>query len=76
MASKLSALKIVESAHMSELKKTIDVLLRTKDGLSKTEDVLVKTKDSPSVNKKLLTHILTNVPTHPHTQTSYLDDYN
>ena len=32
---------------------------------------------SPSVNRKLLKHILTNVPTHlPHTQTSELDDYN
>ena len=29
---------------------------------------------SPSVNRKLLTHILTNPPTH--TQTSDLDDYN
>ena len=45
MASKLFALKIVESAHMSELKKTNDVLLKTKDGLLKTEDVLLKTKD-------------------------------
>ena len=64
MASKLSALKIVESAHMPELKKGKDVLLKTKDGLLKTEDVPLKTKDSPSVNRKLLTHILTNGPTH------------
>ena len=74
MASKLSALKIVESAHMPELKKLKDVLLKTKDcplktkdGLLKSEDVLLKTKDSPSVNNKLLTHILTNIPTHLHT---------
>ena len=52
---------------MPELKKTKDVLLKTKDGLLKTEDVLLKTKDGPSVNRKLLTHILTNVPIHPPT---------
>ena len=52
---------------MFELKKTKDVLLKTNDGLLKTEDVLLKTKDGPSVKRKLLTHILTNVPTHPHT---------
>ena len=69
----LSALKTVEAAHMAELKKidillkTKDGLLKTEDGLLKTEDVLFKTKDSPSVNRKLLTHILTNVPTQPHT---------
>ena len=40
----------------------------------KLEDVLLKTKDGPSVNRKLLTHILTNVPTH--TQTSNLDNCN
>ena len=67
-------------------KKTKDILLKTKDSrlktedsLLKTEDVLLKTKDSPSVNSKLLTHILTNVATyHPltHTQTSDLDNYN
>ena len=45
MASKLSALKIVESAHISELKKTKDVLWKTKDGLLKTEDILLKIKD-------------------------------
>ena len=45
MASKLFALKIVESAHMSELKKTNDVLLKTKDGLLKTKDGLLKTED-------------------------------
>ena len=57
--------------------KTKDILLKTKDGLLKTEDVLLKTKDSPSVNKKLLTHILTNIPTtHTHIKTSKLDDYN
>ena len=59
---------------MAELKKTKDVLLKTKDSLLKTEDVLLKTKDGPSVNRKLLTHILTNIPTY--TQTSNLDDYN
>ena len=48
--------------------------LKTTDILLKTEDVLLKTKDGPSVNRKLLTHILTNVPTH--TQASNLDDYN
>ena len=52
---------------MAELKKTKDILLKTKDGLLKTEDVLLKTKDDPRANRKLLTHILTNVPTHPHT---------
>ena len=45
MPSKLSALKIVNSAHMLELKITKDILLKTKDGLLKTEDVLLKTKD-------------------------------
>ena len=62
MASKLSALKIVESAHMAELQKTKDIPLKTKDSLLKTEDSLLKTKDislktkdSPSVNR--------NVPT-------------
>ena len=44
MASKLSALKNVESAHMPELKK-LDILLKTKDGLLKTEDILLRTKD-------------------------------
>ena len=48
-------------------------LLKTEDGLLKTKDVLLKTKDCPSVIRKLLTHILTNVPTHP--QTSDLEDY-
>ena len=69
MASKLSALKIVKSAHMIELNKLKmyswklkTVLLRTTDGLLKTEDVLLKSKDSASVNRKLLTHILTKVP--------------
>ena len=52
---------------MPELKKTEDILLKTKDGLLKTEDALLKTKDGPSVNRKLLTHILTNIPTHPPT---------
>ena len=42
--------------------------------LLKTEYMLLKTKDGPSVNRKLLTHILTNIPTHP--LTSKLDDYN
>ena len=64
MASKLPALKIVESAHMPELKKLKTYSCKTKDGLLKTEDVLLKTKDGPCVNRKLLTHILTNVPTH------------
>ena len=60
------------------LLKTQDVLFKTKDGLLKTEDILLKTKDGPSVNRKLLTHILINVPTYlpTHTQTSNLDDYN
>ena len=44
-----------------------DVLLKTKDGLLKTGDILLKTKDGPSVNRKLLTHILTNIPTHQDT---------
>ena len=44
MASKLSVLKIVESAHMAELKKTKDVPLKTKDGLWKNEDILLKLK--------------------------------
>ena len=55
----LSAVKIVESAHMAELKKIKDILLETKDGLLKTEDrllktedILLKTKYSPSVNRK------------------------
>ena len=70
---------------MPELKKTKGILLKTKDsvlntkeGLLKTEDILLKTKDSPSVNSKLLTHILTNVPSYQptHMQTSDLDDYN
>ena len=39
----------------------------TKDDLLKTEDVHLKTKDGPSVNRKLLTHILTYIPAHPHT---------
>ena len=30
----------------------------------------------PNVNRKLLAHILTNIPTHPHTETSDLDNYN
>ena len=66
--------KIVESAHMGELKKTKDILWKTKDGLLKTEDsllktedILLKTKDGPCVNRMLLTHILTNVSTHLHT---------
>ena len=46
MASKLSALKIVESAHVPELKKTKDVLLKTKDGLLKTKEGLFKLKMS------------------------------
>ena len=58
------------------LLKTEDILLKTKDSLLKTEDILLKTKDSSSVKRKLLTHILTNVPTYPHTQTSDLDNYN
>ena len=60
MASKFSALKNVESAHMAELK--------NKDGPLNTEDVLLKTKDGPSVNRKLLTHPKkhTNPPTHRH----------
>ena len=54
MASKLSAIKNVKSAHMPELKKlkikgillkTKDGLLKTKDSLMKTEDVLFKTED-------------------------------
>ena len=74
----LSAIKVVESAHIAELKKAKDVLLKTKEGLLKTEDGLLKTKDGTSMNRKLLTHILTNVPKHPptQTQTSALDDYN
>ena len=57
---------------MAELERTKNALLKTKDGLLKTEDILLKTTDGPSVNKKLLTHILTNIPiypstTHPHT---------
>ena len=63
----LSALKIVESAHMA------DVLLKTEDGHLKTEDILLKSKDGPSVNRRLLTCILRSVSTH--TQTSKLDDY-
>ena len=43
------------------LLKTKDGLLKTEDGLLRTEDVLLKTKNGPSVNRKLLTHILTNV---------------
>ena len=68
MASKLSALKIVESAHMPELKKTKDILLKKeRNGLLKTEDVLLKPKDGPSVNRKLLIHIITYVKhTHRH----------
>ena len=66
MVSRLSALKFANSAHMSEPKKTKDVLLKTEDGLLKTEDILLKTKDGPSVNGKLLTHILTNIPNHPY----------
>ena len=46
------------------LLKTKDSLLKTDDGLLKTDDVVLKTKDSPSVNRKLLTHILTNIPTY------------
>ena len=52
---------------MPELKKTEDILLKPKDSLLKTEDILLKTKYGPSVNRKLLTHILTNVPNHPPT---------
>ena len=52
---------------MPELKKTKDILLKTKDSLLKTEAVPLKSKDGPSVNRKLLTHILTNIPTNPHT---------
>ena len=47
-------------AHMAELKKLKDILLKTTDGLLKTEDILLKTKDGPSVNRKLPTHILIN----------------
>ena len=36
--------KIVESAHMPELKKTKDILLKTKDGLLKTETYSWKLK--------------------------------
>ena len=52
--------------------------MRTKDGLLKMEDVLLKSKDGPSLNRILVTHILTNVPKHSptDTQTSDLDDYN
>ena len=60
---------------MPKLQKNKDVLLKTKDSLLKTEDILLKTKDGPSVNRKLLTHILTYIPTNPHTQTSHLDNY-
>ena len=49
------------------LLKAEDVLLKTKDCLLKTEDILLKTRDGPSENRKLLTHNLTNVPTHPYT---------
>ena len=58
--------------------KTKDSLLKTEDGLLKTEDILLETKESPSVNQKLLPHILTNVSTYlpTHTQASDLDDYN
>ena len=66
---------------MSELKKTKDILLKTKDillktkdSLMKTEDILLKTKDGPCVNRKLLTHVQTYVPTHP--KTSDWDYYN
>ena len=45
----LSALKVVESAHMAEFKKTQDVLLKTKDGLLKTEDSLLKTEDEQKI---------------------------
>ena len=44
--------------------KTKDGLLKTDEGLLKTEHTLLKTKDSPSVNRKWLTHILTNIPTY------------
>ena len=73
----LSALKKLLSQLTWLSLKTKDVLLKTKDSLLKTEDILLKTKDGPSVNRKLLTHILTNIPTNPatHTQTSVLDDY-
>ena len=45
MASKLSALEMVESAHMSGLKKTKDILLKTKDSLLKTKDGPLKTEE-------------------------------
>ena len=51
------------------LLKNKDVPLKTEDSLLKSEDVLLKTKDSPSVNRKLLTHIpnkCTHPPTHRH----------
>ena len=67
--------KLLNQLICLNLKKTRDILLKTKDGLLKTEDELFKTEDAPSVNRKSLTHILTYVPTHPHTQTSDLDDY-
>ena len=43
------------------------VLLKTKDSLLKTEDILLKTKDGPSVNRKMLIHILIYVTSHPPT---------
>ena len=54
--------KIVESAQMPELKK-----LQTYSWKLKMVYWKKGTKDGPSVNRKLLTHILTNVPTHRHT---------
>ena len=56
IASKLPALKIVESAHMPELKKTKDVLLKTKDGVLKTEDILLKARQSKCEQKIANTH--------------------
>ena len=50
--------------------------MKTKDSLLKTEDVLLKTRNGPSVNRKLVTHILTNIPIHPHTLTFDLEDCN
>ena len=57
----------MDGQEASVLKCIKNVLLKTKDGLLKTEDMLLKTEDGPSVNGQLLTHILTNVPTHKQT---------
>ena len=41
--------------------------MKTRDSPLKTEDTLLKTKEGPSVNRKLLTHILKNLsPIHRH----------